>query len=242
MAHQRHFNFHCKKEYPLQKAVDYKNPNIIRQYKTCRNKLTRLKEISKQNYYKQAFQKCHHDIKNMEACQWNNCNKKKFQQNNKLFKDSAYQKQCEDLNSFFSEVGKSLSTNIKSSPTTYRHFIKHINSKNLLFLTPTDAYEIQLLIKNLKMKYNSSPNDIPSKFLKIASCIVPEWLSKFFNKCMTTGEFPDSWKIAHITPVPKFIAQVPHLNIDQSLFFQYCQSCLKKFFITEYTLIWPNTI
>ena len=72
-----------------------------------------------------------------------------------------------------------------------------------MFLAPTDAYEIHLLIKNLKMKPNSSPNDIPSKFLKIASCIVSEWLSKFFNKCMIAGEFPDSWKIAHITPIPK---------------------------------------
>ena len=53
------------------------------------------------------------------------------------------------------------------------------------------------------MKSNSSSNDIPSKFLKIASCIVSEWLSKFFNKCMATGEIPDSWKIAHITPIPK---------------------------------------
>ena len=53
------------------------------------------------------------------------------------------------------------------------------------------------------MKSNSSPNDIPSKFLKIASCIVSEWLFKLFNKCMTTGEFPDSWKIAHITLIPK---------------------------------------
>ena len=65
------------------------------------------------------------------------------------------------------------------------------------------TYEIQLLIKNLKMKSNSSPNDIPYKFLKIANCIVSEWLSKLFNKCMTTGEFPDSWKIATITPIPK---------------------------------------
>ena len=39
------------------------NPNITRQYKSYRNKLTHLKEISKQNYYKQAFEKCHHDIK-----------------------------------------------------------------------------------------------------------------------------------------------------------------------------------
>jgi len=53
------------------------------------------------------------------------------------------------------------------------------------------------------MKSNSSPSDIPSKFLKIASCIVSEWLSKFFNKCMTTGEFWDSWKIAHITLISK---------------------------------------
>ena len=179
------------------------NPNIIRNYKTYRNKLTHLKEISKQNY-KQAFQKCHHDLKKT----WKLVNeiiaiKNKSQQKNKLFEDSEGQKQCEDLNNFFSEVGKSLSTKIKPSPTTYRHFITHINPKISLFLAPTDAYEIQLLIKNLKMKSNNSPNDIPSKFLKIASCIVSEWLSKFFNKCMTTGEFPDSWKIAYITPIPK---------------------------------------
>ena len=92
---------------------------------------------------------------------------------------------------------------MKPSPTTYRHFITHINPKNSLFLAPTDAYEIQRLIKNLKMKSTSSSNDIPSKFLKIASCIVSEWLSKLFNKSMTTGGFPDSWKIAHITPIPK---------------------------------------
>ena len=77
---------------------------------------------------------------------------------------------------------------LKPSPKTYRHFIIHIHQKNALFLAPTDAYEIQLLIKI---------------FLKIASCIVSEWLSKLFNKCMTAGEFPDSCKIAHITPIPK---------------------------------------
>jgi len=76
--------------------------------------------------------------------------KNKSQQNNKHFEDSECQKQCEDLNNFFSGVGKSLSTKIKPSPTTYRHFIKHINSKNSLFVTPTDAYEIQIVIKTLK--------------------------------------------------------------------------------------------
>ena len=68
--------------------------------------------------------------------------KNKSQQNNKVFEDSECLKQCEDLNNFFSEVRKSLSTKIKPSPTTYRHFIAHINPKNSLFLAPTDAYEI----------------------------------------------------------------------------------------------------
>ena len=94
------------------------------------------------------------------------------------------------------------------------HFNKHINSKNSLFLAPTDAYEIQLLIKNLKMKFNSSPNDIPSKFLKTANCIVSEWLSKFFNKCMTTGESQTPGKLPPSLQFLKFIAEVPNLNID----------------------------
>jgi len=81
-----------------------------------------------------------------------------------LFEDSECQKQCEDLNNFSSEVGKSFYTKIKPSPAICRHFIKHINSKIALFLIPTDAYDIQLRYKNPKLKSNSSPNDIPSKF------------------------------------------------------------------------------
>ena len=143
---------------------------------------------------------------------------------------------------FFLRGWKILFYKNQTIPNHLQTFYYTYKSKKFLFLAPTDAYEIHPLIKNLKMKWNSSPNHIPSKFLKIASCIVSEWLSKLFNKCMTTGEFPDSWKIAHITPILKFIAQVPHLNIDQSLFFQYCQNYFKKFFIAEYTLIWQNTI
>jgi len=53
----------AKKNTLYRKQLTANNPNIIRKYKTYRNRLTRLKEISKQHYYKQAFQICHHDIK-----------------------------------------------------------------------------------------------------------------------------------------------------------------------------------
>jgi len=65
-------------------------------------------QVSYCNYYKQAFQKCHHDIKKT----WKLVNeiiaiKNKSQQNHKLFEDSECQKQCEDLNNFFSGVPNS---------------------------------------------------------------------------------------------------------------------------------------
>jgi len=53
----------AKKNTFYRKQLTTNNPNIIRKCKTYRNKLIHLKEISKQNYYKQAFQKCHQDIK-----------------------------------------------------------------------------------------------------------------------------------------------------------------------------------
>jgi len=92
-----------KKNTLYRKQLTTNNPNIIRQYKTYKNKLTH--EIFKKNYYEQAFQKCHHDIKKT----WKLVNeiiaiKNKSQQNNKLFEDSECQKQCEDLNNFFQRL------------------------------------------------------------------------------------------------------------------------------------------
>jgi len=48
----------------------------------------------------------------------------------------------------------------------------NINSKKSLFLVRTDVNEIQILIRNFKMKFKNSLRDIPSKFWEIASCVV----------------------------------------------------------------------
>ena len=53
----------AKKNTLYRKQLTTNNPNIFRKYKTYRNKLTRLKEMSKRNYYKPTFQNCHHGIK-----------------------------------------------------------------------------------------------------------------------------------------------------------------------------------
>jgi len=99
-----------KKNILYRKQLTTNNPNIIRQNKTYRNKLTHLKKISKQKYYKQAFQKCHHDKTIWKLGNEIIAIKNKSQHNNKLFEDSECRKQCDDSNNFLTDIGKSLST------------------------------------------------------------------------------------------------------------------------------------
>jgi len=80
-------------------------------------------------------------------------------------------------------------------------------------------------------------NQLQAKCLKITSCVVSEWLSNFFNKCMTIGEFPDSWKIAHITPIPKVHSPSSSSEYRPISVLPVLSNYLKKFFITEYILI-----
>jgi len=53
------------------------------------------------------------------------------------------------------------------------------------------------------MKSNSSPSDIPFNFWKELVAICQNGCPASSTNA-SLGEFPDSWKIAHITPIPKF--------------------------------------
>lgn len=90
------------------------------------------------------------------------------------------------------------------------------------------------------MKSNSSPHDILSKFFKIASCIVSEWLSTFFNNCMTVqANSQISGKLTLSHYFLKFISLFLHVNINQFVFSQHCQRYLKsdRSFLNEHNLI-----
>jgi len=85
------------------------------------------------------------------------------------------------------------------------------------------------------MKQNCQSYDIPSKFLKLANTVVVKWLAELFNRCIDEGVFPDSLKIACITPIPKFGILNPHQTTDLFLFFLHYPKCLKNFYIKEST-------
>ena len=71
-----------------------------------------------------------------------------------------------------------------------------------LSILNTSPLEIGKLIRNLK-KSHISPCGISGRFLQLISKEISYPLSKLLNNLFEIGIFPDSWKIAHVTPIFK---------------------------------------
>jgi len=64
--------------------------------------------------------------------------------------------------------------------------------------------EILKEIKAIRSDTSSTgPDQIPAKFLKPVANLIEGSLTDVINSCIVTSTFPDAWKVARITPVPK---------------------------------------
>ena len=69
-----------------------------------------------------------------------------------------------------------------------------------LVLTPD---EVESLLKSLVDGKASGPNGLNNKVLKELASEISEPLCSLFNYSLSLGSFPNSWKEANITPIPK---------------------------------------
>ena len=167
-------------------------------YKKYSNKLTKIKFLAKQQYFKFEFEQsksnCYRSWRLIESL-ISSCKK-----------SSALK--CWDLNmtdptsmadifnDYFCNVGKTLAEKIPDCNSVNK-FNKRASS--CLFLSPTIPTEIFHQINSLKNSKSCGHDEISSYFLKVAAAL----LSYFFNSCFTQGVFPDCLKIAKVIPVFK---------------------------------------
>ena len=71
------------------------------------------------------------------------------------------------------------------------------------FLEPTSYHEISSIINNLCISKAMGHGKQHIFFIKTASTTLSHWFSIFFNFSLVQGVFPDSCKIAKVTPVHK---------------------------------------
>ena len=70
------------------------------------------------------------------------------------------------FNDDFSSIAGKTEANIKFSNKSFQDVLHHPNADSL-FITPTDAHEVNLIISSLNSDKSTGPNSLPTKILKL---------------------------------------------------------------------------
>lgn len=108
------------------------------------------------------------------------------------------------VNSYFSNIGKTLAEEISTSNHLEPHDENPENSHGTSFvLYETTDREVYETVMSLKSESSPGWDNIPTTFLKLAHEIIVPLVSHLTNLCFRKGIFPPVLKLAVITPVHK---------------------------------------
>ena len=199
----KHRNMLYKKWLTTQKdedAVKYKNYRT-----TCKQVI----EKAEHDYYKALFDNKSHSIKQL----WRNLNSTFSLTKNKIrtsvskitVNDITYTAEkdiCNRLNDYFCDVGKNLASGISNQVHDFTKYC-HVANNNSMFCAPASTAEILRIILCFKDNKAPGPDNIAPKLLKLISTDVLEPLSYIFNLSLSSGQVPQSLKIAKVIPLHK---------------------------------------
>ena len=110
---------------------------------------------------------------------------------------------ADELNNYFVQIGKKLSDKISPPAKTHMDFLKGSAIENTFFLSATNPFEVDSIVSSFNNNKAMGPDNIPIRMLKAGLPILAPILSKLINECFEFGIFPQSLKIARVTPLFK---------------------------------------
>ena len=194
----------------FRKCYKQNKRHLIKQYKLYLNKLTSIKRIAKQQYYysqittnRRDSAKVWKNINEIIGMKKKNCEKpitKLLNKNNKCIENR--QEMTEEFNDFFLNIGPTLANKIPSA-NICNPIVDSSSHQNSFFLEPISPIEVFREIMHLKENKANGPENIPTKYIKLASELLAPMLCNIFNQCLIKGKFPKNLKIAKIKPIHK---------------------------------------
>ena len=188
------------------KAIKTKDPFIWNQFRMVKNQVNWEINSAKKAYYENAFNNCCGDQRKT----WKTINELTSRKSNKtVINEMEYSGVnsedqtdiAEMLNSFFTEVGPSLSGDVTEVDKSFDEFLT-ATDKNFVFEKTTPTRVFALLSKLCRSKATGLDN-ISAKLLRECPDLLAESLTHMFNQSLMTGIFPDEWKSARVTPLYK---------------------------------------
>ena len=193
----------CKTKCKLHKMYIRRPTSVNKQYYiTFRNRLSQTVRNVRQAYYSNLFTKS--NIKKI----WSYISSilkvdktkhipSKILINYRLITNSQNIFLC--FNSYFTSLGTNLSKGIPSSTNPF-NYVKIVSYS--LFFTPTNQFEIEKIINNLKIT-SPDDDDMHPEIIKQISMIIALPLSHIINCSLISGIVPSENKIAKVIPIFK---------------------------------------
>ena len=105
------------------------------------------------------------------------------------------------LNTHFSQIGPSLASEIQDTSSKYTDYITP--TEQIFSLAEISSQEFFDLIQKIPGNKSSGLDNISARLLKEAAPIVIRSLTYIINLSISTGIFPNAWKLAKVTPIFK---------------------------------------
>ena len=108
------------------------------------------------------------------------------------------------MNNFFCTIGRDLADKIQlaANPLLSGEFVVNKDKAKFNFKT-IELNDIRDAFAKVKTTKSFGVDNISSYFLKLALPYIENSLAFLFNTSIETSQFPDSWKVARITPIFK---------------------------------------
>ena len=148
---------------------------------------------------------------------------------------------AEEFNKYFTNLGKSMADLIvpdssnNSNSNSYA-FLSN-RASDSIFLFPCSPQEVFNTIKLLKNRKATRTSNIETKFIKYANPVISKYVSDLFNYCLSEGVYPDSLKVAEVTPIFKKGDHDKTSNYRPISLLSQFNKILKNYCILEFILI-----
>ena len=108
----------------------------------------------------------------------------------------------ESFNTFFASIGKQNELNIRTHQGShFGDYLTGANNCNFAFHLIDNTTTLRI-IKNTKSLTSKGHDGISSELLKLITADVSKCITTIINQSLTSGIFPNSLKIAKVTPPP----------------------------------------
>lgn len=196
-----------KQELYLQCSREPHNQILKNQYKYYNNLVNREVKEAKRSYFQRQISNNENRNKTLWNCVNDICNGQS--KNDKKIKNivleggrvlNSDKDISEYLNRYFCDIGHTLASSIAALPDIPEepNFVR-----NSIFLYPTTEREVEQTIDKLKKRKQPGIDGIRSETLQFLSKEISKPLAYIINICFQSGTFPDSLKIAAVSPIHK---------------------------------------